>query len=468
MAGLDRDPGTSPTAHLIDSALFGDVFSSPALRAVFQDANVLQKWLDVEAALAEAEAELDIIPAEAAREIRAQARAETMDFSRLKQEIHTTAHPLVPVIRALAQGCRNGAGEFVHWGATTQDITDTGTVLLIREALELIEERLDRVQRRLRWLAREHRDLAMVGRTHGQHALPITLGFKFAIYVSELDRHQERLDEARKRVLVGQFGGAVGSLASLDTRGLEVQSRLMDRLGLAIPVITWHTARDGLAELAGILAMIAASIGKIANEVRVLQRTEVAELEEPYAFGKVGSSTMPHKRNPMIAENVIASTKITRQAMPLLLDAMHQEHERDMSVWGIEWEVLPETFALVGGALEHCAWILEELRINRAALQRNLKLLNGLMLSEAIMMRLAPRIGRQRAHDIVYAVSMEAHDRGVSMRDALRGHPELADHLPEAELAELLDPEQYLGLCGVFVDRVLSRSATPNRLTGTS
>ena len=444
------------TAHLIDSALLGDAFASPEMRGCFSDRRLVQRWLDTEVALAEAQAELGIIPRSAAAEIRAKAKAERFDLRALSEQIRATSHPLVPVVRALEHACDGDAGQYVHFGATTQDITDTGTVLLIRDALALLEPQLRRFRDRTLTLAREHRDTVMVGRTHGQHALPITLGFKFAVFAAELDRHEERLRDSRKRVLVGQLAGAVGSLASLGSVALDVQRETFRRLDLAVPVIGWHTSRDGLAEIIAILSMIAATVGKIANEVRLLQQTEIAELEEPNTLGKIGSSTMPHKRNPMVAENVVAIAKLTRPAMTLALDAMVQEHERDMGLWGVEWSVVPETFVYVAGALEHCQWILDGLRVDRVRIESNLHVLRGLMLSEAVMMRVSDAVGKQRAHEILYTTCMAAFERGASLYDALRTVPEIVDRIPDAELRRLLDPHQYIGSCTAFVDRVLS------------
>lgn len=444
------------SADLIDSVLLGDSFSSPDVRHVFADHNILQKWLDVEAALAEAQAELGIVPPGAADEIRKHANADHYDLSAIGREIELISHPLVPVIRALERACEGDAGQYVHWGATTQDITDTGTVLLTREALTLIEDRVELITGQLMRLASLYRDTIMSGRTHGQHGPPITLGFKFAILIDEFDRHCERIAEAKKRVFVGQLAGAVGSLASMGQGGLEVQQRLMARLGLATPNISWHTARDRFTELVSIVSMIAASAGKIANEVRILQATEVNEVREPYSFGKVGSSTMPHKRNPMVAENVIAAVRLTRQGMPMMLESMIQEHERDMTAWGVEWSVLPDVFALTGGALEHCVRILEGLRVNPDAIRRNLNLQDGLNLSEAVMMHLAGPLGKQRAHEVVYEASMRAYDNGVSIVDALNEVPEVRANIDAEQMKRLLDPKNNIGLCGEFVDRVLA------------
>jgi adenylosuccinate lyase len=443
-------------AHLIDSALFGDAYGSAEMRRVFEDRTMVQKWLDFEAALATVQAELGIIPEAAASAIDEAADVDRFDLGQLAAGIQEASHPIVPLVRALERQCPGDAGQYVHYGTTTQDVTDTGMVLQTRDALDLLEPRLAALRDRLLELAREHRDLVMVGRTHSQQALPITLGYKLAVVAAELDRHEERLRQLRPRVLAGELGGAVGSLASLGAPGLEVQRRLMERLGLGLPVIAWHTARDGFAELVSVLAMIGATAGKLANEVRVLQKTEVGELEEPNPAGKVGSSTMPQKRNPSAAEAVVGVAAVLRQLVPMALDAMVQEHERDMTARAPEWTAVPEAFVLAGGALERCLAILGGLRVDRANIARNLELSGGLLLAEAVMMRLGPRIGKQHAHEVLHRVCMDAFERGVPLREALRACPDLVGHLDERELDELFDPGRYTGGCGEFVDRVLA------------
>ena len=444
-------------SHVIDSVLFKDLFGSEEMRQVFSDESLVQRWLDVEAALARAEARLGIIPKEAADEITRKARVQYMDLAEIKRQIDATYHPIVPLIRVLQRACAGEAGEYIHWGATTQDIMDTAAILQLKEAHALISGGLREIAEVLRGLAAKHKDLVMMGRTHGQHALPITLGYKIAVWLSEVARHQERLEQCRGRVLVGQFAGAVGTLASLGERGLEVQRLMMEDLGLAVPLIAWHTARDGLAEFVGILGMVTATLGKVAKEVATLQRSEIGELEEPFAPGKVGSSTMPHKRNPMICEAVVAAAKIVRHNAPLALDAMGQEHERDMGPWQTEWEFIPETCILASGALRQMLMVLKGLVVRPDNMARNLDLLQGLPLSEAVMLRLAQKVGRQRAHDLVYDASMTAFSQNRPLRDVLLADPRLRSYLAAEDLDALLDPRAYTGLASHFVDRVLAR-----------
>jgi len=439
---------------MIDSIFFRDQFGTVEMRAVFDDRTLLQKWLDAEAALARAEARLGIIPAGAAAEISRRARAEEMDVEAIKHGIDHTFHPIVPVIRELARRC-GPAGEYVHWGATTQDIMDTAVVLQIKDASELLRRDLLRIEERMLDLAARHRDTVMPGRTHGQHALPTTFGYKVAVWLRENRRHLDRLEDCLPRVLVGQLGGAVGTLASLPGNGLDVQRLMMEDLGLSVPETSWHTARDGLAEWVCVLGMIAATLGKIANEVINLQRSEIAELEEPFAFGKVGSSTMPHKRNPMICEAVAAVTLIVRQDASLALNAMVQEHERDMGPWQAEWEFVPRAALLTAAALQHMIRVLGGLHVRTEMMARNLDVTRGQMLSEAVMLALAEHIGRQEAHDLIYGICMRAFDIGQPLEEALLADSRMSEHLSRARIAELLDPRRYTGLAGEMADRAV-------------
>ncbi|TNC21815.1 adenylosuccinate lyase [Amycolatopsis alkalitolerans] len=451
-----------PAAHLTDSRALGTLFASPEVRAVFTDQAMIQSWLDAEVGLARAQAGLGLIPVHAADQIAASASAAGFDLGTVAAEIERTAHPLVPVIRVLAE--RSGAaGAWVHYGATTQDITDTGLVLQSRAALDLTEEFLRGLIAALTVLAERYRDLPMVGRTHAQHALPITLGFKFAVLIAETGRHLERLAQLRPRVLVVQLGGAVGSMASFGPHGPELLARMAGELGLGTPEIAWHTSRDGFAELTCALSMISATCGKIANEIRVLQRTEVAELEEPFGLGKVGSSTMPHKRNPMFAEFVLSNAILARQAPAGMLAAMVQEHERDMSMWGVEWTAVPETFILTAGLLQRTTALLDGLVVHPENIRRNLHQLGDLMLSEAAMMRLAATLGKAEAHEIVYQAAMQAWDSGRTLKDILLENERVRSEMDAGELGRLLVPESYLGTCPEFVDQVLANAKEAGR-----
>ena len=444
-------------SHAIDSVLFRDLFGSEEIRRVFADEALVQRWLDVEAALARAEARVGLIPQEAAEEISRKARRENIDLERLGREIMATVHPIVPLVRALAEACEGDAGRYIHWGATTQDIMDTAVVLQLRDVYAIVERRLDELGDALAELTARYRTTPMAGRTHGQHAVPITFGFKTAVWLAELDRHRERLAQSRERVLVGQFSGAVGSLASIGSAGLDVQRLMMEDLGLGVPLIAWHTARDGFAELACVLGLVLATAGKVAAEVVALQKTETLEVQEPWHHGKVGSSTMPHKRNPMLSEAVVGMSKIGRSSVPLMLDLMVQEHERDMRAWQAEWEALPEICIVTGGALETLTAVMRGLEVSPERMLANLGATNGLIVSERAMMELAPRIGRERAHDLVYEASMAAFEEDRPLAEVLVASEAVRDGVASREeLEALLDPATYTGLCAEFADRVLA------------
>jgi 3-carboxy-cis,cis-muconate cycloisomerase len=449
--------------HVLDSAILKDLYGTPEMRAVFDDMSLLQKWLDTEAALAQSEAELGLIPVEAAAEISRRARVDQLDLERMKHLVDETVHPLMPLIRVLQAACQGGAGEYIHWGATTQDIMDTAMILQVKDAIAIFERRLDVLIDSLAELAACHRDTPMAGRTHGQQALPITFGYKVAVWLAEVLRHRQRLAECKPRALVGQFGGAVGTLASVSAHGLQIQAGLLARLGLGVPLIAWHTARDNLAEFASVLALVAATTGKIAREVISLQRTEIAEVEEPFNTGKIGSSTMPHKRNPMLCEAILALARYVMHVAPVAMEAMIQEHERDWTGDHLEWAYLPEICVMTDGAVTLTTRVVTGLQVYPAQMRANLGLLNGLMLSEAVMLALAEKIGRQSAHDIIYACSMRAAEAQLPFRQTLAEDPIVARHLSAAEREELLDPLRYSGLAATFVDRVLASAQTVRR-----
>lgn len=441
-------------SHVIDSIFFSDLYGSAAMRAVFDDRTLLQKWLDFEAALARAEAALGLIPAAAAAEITRRARAELMDTEAIKRGVDATVHPLVSLIWQLAERCEGDAGRYVHWGATTQDVMDTAIVLQIKEAFPLFENTLAALIEVALALARQHRDTVMAGRTHGQQALPITFGFKAAVWVAELKRHQMRLATCKPRVLTGEFGGAVGTLASLGETGLAVNARLMDELGLNAPDIAWFTARDNFAEFAYVLTMLAATAGKIAHEIIDLQKLEFGEVEEPFEMGKVGSSTMPQKRNPMLCEAILALARLVRTRASTAADAMLHEHERDWSSFQMEWAYIPEVCIMTHGALELLLRVLRGLHVYPDAMRRNLEVTRGSLLAERVMLELGKMIGRQQAHEVVYGAAMEAYERHESFAEALKRNPLVSQQLDDTAIDRLLDPADYTGLAGVFVDRV--------------
>ena len=444
----------SATAY--DSAIFRDLFGTPAMRAVFSDAALARRYVEVEVALARAEAEVGVIPAAAAEAIARHAATLELDLAKLKAETDVVGYPIVGVVHQMAKAAGE-AGGYVHWGATTQDIMDTATVLQIRAALVLVEADLDAIASALAGLAAKHRDTVMAGRTHLQHALPVTFGYKAAVWLSMIRRHRERLQQLRPRVLVVEFSGAAGTLASLGDKGLEVQAALARELGLAQPDITWHVARDGLAEVVAFLGLVTGSLAKIALDVMLMMQNEVAEAFEPFVAGRGSSSTMPQKRNPISCEMILALSKTVRAQVGLMLDAMAADFERATGPFHIEWIALPEAFVASAGALHQARFMLEGLIVEPAAMRRNLDLTGGLIVAEAVMMALAPHTGRGVAHDLVYAACRAALETGTTLIEQLRRMPEVTRHFDEAGLQRLVDPSGYLGTAREMVDRVLAQ-----------
>jgi 3-carboxy-cis,cis-muconate cycloisomerase len=439
---------------VFDSAIYRDQFGTPAMRAVFSDETFVSKAVLVEVALAKVQGRLGIIPADAASEIAAKARAQAIDLARLKRETDNVGYPIVGLVHQLAEQC-GAAGRYLHWGATTQDIVDTATVLQAKDALDLLAADIAAIDTTLAGLATKHRVTVMAGRTHLQHALPITFGHKAAVWLAMIRRHRERLDQLKPRLLVGQFGGAAGTLASLGSRGLEVHDGLMDELGLGRSIMPWHVARDGFAEAVGWLGLVTATLAKIATDVMLLMQSEVGEALEPFVAGRGGSSTMPQKRNPISSELIIALAKIVRQHAGLMLDAMVADHERATGPWQIEWAALPQAFIASAGALGQARFMLSGLVVDPARMRRNLDITGGLILAEAVMMALAGYIGRGAAHDAVYAACRDAAEKGTPLLDELSKVDEVTRHLDGPTLAGLVDPQNYLGSATEMIDRLL-------------
>src|SRR3954452_11421335 len=351
-------------ATAIDSLIFKDIFGTEAMRAVFSDERRVQHYLDIEAALARVQARLGIIPGEAAGEICRHCHVAAFDRARLKTQTERIGYPVLPVVQQLVGLCRDGLGEWCHWGATTQDITDTATVLQIRDALDLVERDLLAVTGALAKLARRYRDTPMAARSNLQQAVPITFGYKAAVLLAGFQRHRERLKELRPRVLVGEFGGAAGNLSSLGTQGLEVQAGLMEELGLGQPEIAWHTVRDRIAEVGCFLGLVAGTLGKVSTDVKLLMQTEVAEVFEPFHQARGSSSTMPQKRNPISCLYIHSTAALVRQNAAALMEAAVADHERSTGPWEIEWIALPEIFLLASGCLAQSRTLVAGLQVD--------------------------------------------------------------------------------------------------------
>ena len=446
---------------VFDSALFRDMFGTAEMRDVFSDAALVGRYLEAEAALARAQARVGVVPKDAAEAIDLASRSLNIDYDKLRHETEIVGYPILPLVHQLSAAAGE-AGRFVHWGATTQDIMDTGNVLQIRAALSIVERDLSELRNILADMARKYRDTPMAGRTHLQQALPVTFGYKAAVWLSSIDRHIERIEQARPRVLVGEFSGAAGTLASIGEGGLQMQKLFCEELGLNQPSITWHVARDGITEAVTLLGLITGTLGKIATDVMMMSATEFGELSEPFVPGRGASSTMPQKRNPISSELMLAAAKAVRQHVATMLDGMIHDFERATGPWHLEWVSLPESFLLTASSLANAKFMLAGLVVHDRRMRENLDLTHGLIVAEAVMMALAPKLGRQHAHEIVYEACRKAIEGGGQLADILAKMPEIVDALGGVDaIRHHCDPVNYLGLSGEMVDRVLGTAAAP-------
>ena len=441
---------------ILDSAVFRDIFTTPAMRQVWSDENRVQKYLDFEKALAVAQARLKIIPQDACDEIVKHCDVKLIDMAKLKETTERIGYPVLPVVQQLVKLCKDNLGEWSHWGATTQDITDTAAVMQIRESLDIVGKEIDAICDALAGLAKKYRDTPMAGRSNLQQAVPITFGYKVATLLAAFERHKQRLAELKSRVLVGEFGGAAGTLSSLGKDGLKVQAELMKELKLGQPAISWHTVRDCIAEVGCFLGLVTGSCGKIAFDVKLLMQTEVEEVYEPFHQGRGSSSTMPQKRNPISSVYITAQTAMVKQLVAALLEAMIEDHERATGPWEIEWIALPEIFMLSAGALAQTRFLVEGLQVNEKKMRENLDITNGLIMSEAVMMGLGDKMGRNYAHDVVYDICREVVKTGRPLIDLLEENVEIRKYADRKKLEALVDPANYLGVAGEMVDRVLA------------
>jgi adenylosuccinate lyase len=444
--------------HIIDSRFHGHMYATDESRRIFCDECRLQRWLDVEAALALSQADVGMMPGEAAAAIAAAAKVELLDLDWVREETRRTAHSLVGLLRALQQRCPADTGELIHLGATTQDIQDTAQTLEMREVLAACERELLGILRPLTTLAREHVYTVMPGRTHAQPALPITFGLKVAGWIDELLRALERIHAIRPRVLVVELFGGVGSMAAFGQGGLELLDRFAARLGLNTPDAAWHASRDRVAEYIFVVAAMCATLGRIADEVRTMSRPELGELQQRWHHGKVGSSTMPHKRNPEECEQVIVLTRLATAQVGIALQAMVVEHERDSRELRTEWvtvsDVAHYTLAAAGFARE----IVGGLAVNDEAMARNSGDMATELGTERLMLRLGELIGKQSAYGVVYDVAQAARTCGESLQERLLANGAGWEGLTSEEIRDTFNPRHYTGLSAELIERVLGRA----------
>lgn len=431
-------------------------YCSDEMRQVFEEESKLQKWLDVEAALAKAHAQLGSIPAKAAQEIARKADTSFVTIERVREiddEIH---HDLMAMVRALTE-VTGDSGKYVHFGATSYDIEDTALALQLRDAIDVIEGDLQKLKSALVTLTRKYRDVVCIGRTHGQHAVPTTYGLKFANWLAELQRDIERLEQAKKRILVGKMTGAVGTQATFGENAKRLQAIVMKDLGLSpVMVSTQVIQRDRHAELVFVLALTGSTLEKIAKELRNLQRTEIGEVLERFGSKQVGSSTMPHKRNPWKSENVCSLARVLKSHVMIALDNNPLEHERDLTNSANERIIFAESFMLLDFMLRRVTDILNSLELQHERIQENLDFTKGLIMSEKIMIDLVKKgVGRQEAHEIMRVSAMESYRSGASLKEILLKHPEVKKRFTAKQLERLLDPRNYIGTAREQVDEVL-------------
>jgi adenylosuccinate lyase len=422
----------------------------PGVRDLFTETARWQSWLDVEVALAYAEAELGMIPQEAAEEIERKARVELLDRDRIVESLRVTGHGLVPVIWELDRICEGDAGGYVHWGATTQNITQTGQLMQVRRAHRIFLGQLSGVLEAMADLAERTADDLLPGRTHGQHALPATFGFKVAGWIDELSRHVERMRAAEPRMFVAMLGGGAGTMASFGEQAFELQALYAKRLGMRPMPVPSRTIADHQAEYITLLGMLAATCSKVGFEVYTLMKQEFGEVEEPISPGTVGSSTMPQKRNPKLSQDIMAAAAQLRSIVPLALEAMQTEHEADRTTSVMMGRAISDATGLTGDMLARLDQLIAGLSVFPERMRRNLDLSGGMIMSEALMLELGATIGRQRAHDVVYDAAQEAATGDKTFRELLLESKELRDRLSPEQIDELLDPARYAGQCAAM------------------
>ncbi|MGH3520259.1 MAG: class-II fumarase/aspartase family protein [Haloechinothrix sp.] len=440
---------------MTDSVIYGHLWGTPEIRGIFEDEARVQSWLDILAALAAAQAEVGLVPAEAARLIAEHADANLLDLNEVAAQTRATGHSTLGLIRCLRTLLPEPAREWVYYGATVQDVTDTWTALVIRDVMSIVDRDLARAEAAATDLARRHRDTIMSGRTHGQPGLPITFGFKAAVWAAELRRHRARLAEGRTRWEVAQLGGALGTMEFWGDAALPLLAAFARRVGLAAPELPWLTARDGIAEFVTLLALATSTLAKVGQEVYQLQRPEIGELAEPFTPGQVGSITMPHKRNPELSEHLVTLARLVRADAMVAVEGVITEHERDGRGWKTEWAVLPEACLYTGVALNMACRLLEGLEADPERMRQNLLAGGGYVLSEPVMRALAEKVGKHTAHEVVYEATLAGRQRGVDLRTALLADPRITAALKTEEIDRCLDPSAALGAAGSFVDRIV-------------
>lgn len=446
-------------SHILDSQTHGGGYAGPVSRKIFCSHCRLQRWLDVEAALALAQADVGIIPQQAALEIEKAAKLSTVNLQQVAEGVASTGHSLMPLLAALQKNCSPSTREYVHFGATTQDIQDTAQSLEMRDVLDATQDSLDVLLLKLSALASEQRNALMVARTHSIPALPTTFGLKVAGWIDELMRHRERLEEARKRILVVQLFGGVGTMAAFGTEAMPMLERFAQRLSLDAPLAGWHVSRDRVAEFVSTLAMVTASLARIADEIRTLNRWEIGEVEVGWTAQQIGSSTMPHKRNPEGCEQVVVLARLAKAQVTLALEAMILEHERDYRGTRLEWCAVADVSHYALMALSLLTDTIIGLTVNDKTMERTANAFSEAICTEAFVFEMAKKLGKSSAYEIIFEITQASQRNRVSMREAIESDPRVSAVMEEETLARLFEPRSHLGMAETIVDNVLGKVA---------
>lgn len=447
-------------SHPFDFEIQANIFSTPEMTAIFDEQHRFGRWLEFEANLAATQAELGIIPSAAANEIVAKAKISCLNPTTIREGYKKSRNSLIPVINALRAACSNNHGEFVHYGATTQDVLDTGQIMELRDTFRIIYRDLKKIERSLILLSKEHIATPMIGRSHGQQALPITFGLKCAVWLAEIRRHIERVKNLSPRLLIGQLSGAVGTMAAMGEQGRQVARQTLARLGLGYSPTPWHNSRDNMAEAASLMAIICATQEKIANEIIELSKNEIGELLEPVPDEFISSSTMPHKRNPVICQRITVLSRQARALAPTITEAMTHEHERDgRAIWS-EWLALPQISIYTGTILNYISVVIEGLEIFPENMEKNLKLHGDMVLSEWLLFRLGAATGKMKAQKIMKTLTSKARAESKSLKECLLADRQIADLLNHQDLEYLDTPERYTGLSQTLINDLLADIST--------
>ena len=441
---------------VINSKIWGEMFGTREMSDIFSDKKTIQYYLEVEAALARVQSRLGIIPKTCGLEISKVAKTDWIDWKLLEKRTSIVGYPILPLVEQLSLKVKKNLGQYCHWGATTQDIMDTADVLQIRDALSIILSDLVGIKKALKKLVKKYINTPMSGRTHLQHALPTSFGYKCSTWLSGIERHIDRIKQIKERLFYVSFFGAAGTLASLGEKdGLKTKNRLAKELKLKSPNVSWHSIRDNFCELSSWISLVSASLGKIAYDVMLMMQTEIQEVNEPFIHGRGSSSTMPQKRNPISSEVILACSKLLREHHSAMLDSMVLDHERATGQWHVEWSALPNSFIIASSSFRSAKYLLEGLEISPDNMKKNINQTKGLIVAEAVMMALAPHIGRQVAHDSVYDCCRKSIKNNIPFIDTLLSENDISKIFNKNELLDIINPKNYLGAAPAMASRLL-------------